>query len=390
MNIERAKREDPKASRPTLLAVSPVPPWPASDGMALRVSRMLEELADRWSIVLVCPSGGDSAASHGVALAAEIRLTRTGEWMYLPSQYDVGPVLETVSEVLHVHRPRVALLWGGMEYLRREISEMPPAVGDRVDCMTLSAWRQISRARGFTARRRRVSDFVSAVRYELRVRETCSATVVVGEEDARVLRRVLGMKNVHVVPNGVDVPAAVSRNRASRPTVIFTGVLSYQPNIDAVAHFAEDIWPLVRARVPDALFQIVGRSPGPHILAFNAKPGIEIHADVPSVHEFLGRAWLSVAPMRSGSGLKNKILESWSVGTPAVMTPIATNGLTGAPGELLLAAEGDELATLVGDLLLDSKRREELGVLARTTATKDFSWKANADALDRLLRSASL
>jgi glycosyltransferase involved in cell wall biosynthesis len=390
MNPERAGRGNSAASRPTLLAVSPVPPWPASDGMALRVSRMLEELANRWSIVLVCPSGGDSAASNGVALAAEIRLARTSEWMYLPSQYDVAPVLETVSKVLQAHRPSVALLWGGMEYLRKEISGMPPAVGDRVDCMTLTGWRQLSRARGLAARRRRISDFVSAARYELSVRGTCSATVVVGEEDARVLRRVIGVKNVHVVPNGVDVPEVLGQPRASQPTVIFTGVLSYQPNIDAVMHFAEDIWPKLLTRVPNAVFLVVGRSPGPDILALAAKPGIEVHADVASVHEFLHRAWLSVAPMRSGSGLKNKILESWSVGTPAVMTPIATNGLTGAPAELLLAAEEDELGTLVGDLLLDSKRREGLGVLARTTATQDFSWRAHADALDRLLHNASL
>jgi hypothetical protein len=66
---------------------------------------------------------------------------------------------------------------------------------------------------------------------------------------------------------------------------------------------------------------------------------------------------LAVAPMRTGADIKNKVLEAWSVGTPAVMTLIATNGLTQAPADVLLTAEGTELAVLA-DLFLDSKRRE--------------------------------
>jgi len=373
-----------------LLAVPPVAPWPAVDGMALRVSRLIEELANRWEIILLTPVGSASARAAGVTVAAEINFPRTGQWMYLPSQYDTAPVVATVRDAIHTHRPSAALLWGGMEYLHDEIPTMPPVVGDRVDCMTLTAWRQLKRAHGYGERRRRLSDLAHAVRYELKVRSACAATVVVGEEDARALRRFVGVKNVHVVPNGVDIPALVSEARAARPTVIFTGVLSYQPNVDAVTHFVRDIWPRVRERVPDALFQIVGRAPIPEVAALATNAGVELHADVESVHAFLARAWLSVAPMRSGAGLKNKILESWSVGTPAVMTPIARNGLASAPSDLLLAAENGELSTMIGDLLLDEKRRERLGSLALRTAREVFSWRSQADALDAILNRVAL
>ncbi len=77
------------------------------------------------------------------------------------------------------------------------------------------------------------------------------------------------------------------------------------------------------------------------------------------------------------------------MGTPAVMTPIATNGLNQAPPELLLAAEGVELSKLVGDLLLDAKRRTELGDLARDTAKMAFSWRSSGVVLDQLLRDVS-
>lgn len=351
--------------------------------MSLRVSRLLEELSSNWSIVLVCPSGGQSGASHGVPLEAEIKVPRNSLWMYNPSQYDHTPLRNAVAEAVTTYRPTLALLWGGMEYLRDEIDGMPPMVSDRVDCWTLANWRQLLHGR--TSLRRRLGSFAYAARYEFRMRRASGATMVVGDTDAKVLSRVLRVQNVHVIPNGVDVPESISVARSPNPTVMFTGVMSFQPNIVAAMHFADDIWPAVRERLPNAVYQIVGRSPVPEIAALSSRPGIEVHADVESVQTFLARAWLAVAPMRTGAGIKNKILEAWSVGTPAVMTPIATNGLSQAPADLLLTAEGAELSALVVDLLTNADRRAKLGVLARSTALGAFSWKTQTAAVNAVL-----
>jgi glycosyltransferase involved in cell wall biosynthesis len=204
-----------------------------------------------------------------------------------------------------------------------------------------------------------------------------------------VLRRIIGVRNVLVIPNGVDIPELREVRKSSRPTVMFTGVMAYQPNIDAALYFADEIWPAVLERLPDAVFQIVGRSPTSTIAELASRAGIEVIPDVESVQAYLAQAWLAVAPMRTGAGIKNKILEAWSVGTPAVMTPIATNGLNLAPPDLLLAAEGVELSKLVGDLLLDAKRRVALGDLARATAKSAFSWRSSGFALDQVLRDVS-
>ena len=353
--------------------------------MSLRVSRLLEQLASRWSIVLVGPFGGEQAAANGVALAAEIGFPRVAQWMYLPSQYDVKPVARTVAEAVRVHDPEVVLLWGGMEYLRQHIPTMPPSISDRVDCMTLSAWRQLVHARGWRVFLQSLAQVAYVAWYEFSMRRASHATIVVGESDASVLRRLLRVRNVHVIPNGVDVCDSLDIDRSSRPTVMFTGVMSFQPNIDAVTYFAEEIWPAIHERLPNAVFQIVGRCPGPEVLALGMHPGIEIHADVENVQDFLARAWLAVAPMRTGSGIKNKVLEAWSVGTPAVMTPIATNGLTRAPSELLLTGEGSELSDLVVELMVNGERRKTLSDLARSTALQNFSWQGAATSLNVLL-----
>jgi glycosyltransferase involved in cell wall biosynthesis len=371
--------------RQTLLAICPVSPWPVRDGMSLRVSRLLERLATRWNVVLVCPAGGETAASNGVALAAEINFPRLAQWMYIPSQYDIEPVVRTVAAAVETHQPVATLLWGGMEYLRKHIPALPPSVSDRVDSMTLSAWRMLLHSHKGNSLRQRLAQFGYLAQYEFSMRHASEAMVVVGEADAGVLRRFLRVKNVHVLPNGVEVTTPLDVARDPRPTVMFTGVMNYQPNIDAVVYFADEIWDKVRKSIPDAVFQIVGRSPAPEVSALTSRPGIEVHADVESVRAFLTLAWLAVAPMQTGCGIKNKVLEAWAVGTPAVMTPIATNGLKHAPSDLLLTGEGQEMADMIVGLLRDESRRNALGALARTTAQTAFSWDAPAVALSSLL-----
>jgi glycosyltransferase involved in cell wall biosynthesis len=251
--------------------------------------------------------------------------------------------------------------------------------------MTLSAWRLLLHSHKGSSLRQRLAQFGYLARYEFSMRHASEAMVVVGEADANVLRRFLRVRNVHVLPNGVEVTPPLDVARAPKPTVMFTGVMNYQPNIDAVVYFADEIWDKVRKSVPDAVFQIVGRSPAPEVSALAGRPGIEVHADVESVRAFLTLAWLAVAPMRTGCGIKNKVLEAWAVGTPAVMTPIATNGLKHAPSELLLTGEGQEMADMIASLLADESRRNALGALARTTAVNAFSWDAPAAALSALL-----
>ena len=215
--------------------------------------------------------------------------------MYNPSEYDHGPLRQAVSAAIRVHQPAMALIWGGMEFLRGEIREMPPMVTDRVDCATLANWRELVHGGGQATLRRRVGSLVEAAGYEFRMRGASGATLVVGETDARVLRRVLRVKNVHVIPNGVDVPDTIVASRSLLPTVMFTGVMSFEPNIVAAMHFADEIWPAVHEQLPEAVFQIVGRNPGPKIIALSSRPGIEVHADVESVQSLLSQAWLAVA-----------------------------------------------------------------------------------------------
>jgi glycosyltransferase involved in cell wall biosynthesis len=198
-----------------------------------------------------------------------------------------------------------------------------------------------------------------------------------------------GAKNIHVVPNGVQLGAEPDpARRSTQPEVIFTGVMSYPPNIDAAGYFARSIWPRVRDAVPDAVFRIVGRSPAPEVLALGKLERVEIVGEVDDLRDELERAWVAVAPMRVGVGIKNKVLEAWAAGAPVVMTSLATNGLyAGDRFPDLIRDRPDAFADRVTRLLTDEGYRRYWSEQARDSARVQ-SWSAVADSVSTLLESA--
>src|SRR5262249_20940290 len=155
-----------------------------------------------------------------------------------------------------------------------------------------------ARARhGWVGRYRAVRAATEAAWYERRVVRSVNATVVVGDTDAAVLRRISGRDSVHVVPNGVTLPPLVANHgEGARPTVVFTGVMSFEPNVAAARFFAEAIWPQVRSAVPSARFVIAGRDPSAGIRRLADRPGIDVVANVDAMEDVLRDAWVAVAP----------------------------------------------------------------------------------------------
>ncbi len=375
---------------PSLLAVCPVPLWPASNGYSLRVVHLLPELASTWEVSLVAaasPPGADQTDT--LPLHEYVPVPLGGRIATMPWQLDTETLRTAVHALLRRHRPDAALLWSGSEFLAIDDPAFPPAVGDRIDCAALAGWRNAKSQPALRDRWHALQAAWQAAWYERKAVRALDATTVVGSEDARVMRAISGRRTVHPVPTGVDtsIPPAPE---GPRPAVIFTGVMSYQPNVDAALYFANAVWPRVRAAVPDARFLVAGREPSPAVQALAQLPGVEIRADVPAMGPVLDEAWIAVAPMRSGSGIKNKVLEAWARERPVVMTRLAVNGLAMDDRMGALVADAPStMADLVAALLTDEHQRRYWGGLGRELVLRHHTWRQAADRISALLSAAS-
>ena len=286
------------------------------------------------------------------------------------------------------HCPDCALVWAGAEALWFDRPDLPRAVVDVIDCNPLEFWRGFVSYRDLRQRYRALREIAVATRYARRTVRSYAATVCAGEADARWLRRIGGRDSVHVVPNGVDLPPLDSiAPEADVPTLSFTGALDYQPNIEAVLFAAKAIWPRIHATVPRARFIIAGRNPASEVSALAGHSNIDIAPNVPDMVREIGRSWVSIAPMRSGVGVKNKVLEAWACARPVVLSRFATNGLIVPAGHAgLVGTNADAMAASVLALFNDADRRRRLGHAARENVQTHFTWAGAAARMDALLR----
>jgi polysaccharide biosynthesis protein PslH len=194
---------------------------------------------------------------------------------------------------------------------------------------------------------------------------------------------------VRVNPFGMALPPGADPAREVAGTVLFVGNFAHPPNRDAAIWLAWEIMPAVRARYPRARLRIVGTAPPPEVREL-AGPQVELFADAPSVRPHLEAAAVVLAPVRTGGGMRVKILQAFGAGKAVVTTSRGTEGYTVFDEELpfVVADGGEEIATATVALLEDDDRRRRLGERARGFAERHHTPEAWARRLTAVYEEA--
>lgn len=172
--------------------------------------------------------------------------------------------------------------------------------------------------------------------------------------------------NIHAIP-------PLARAEAASPELLFIGSFSHQPNTDAVRWFRDAIWPAIHAAVPACRWTIIGAE-APEDIATIADPAISVTGRVPDTQPYLARAWISVAPLRFGAGMKGKVGEALAAGVPVLTTPFGAQGYGLSDGtSAIIAADADGLVAGALKLLGTAALRRTMGLAGREAVTQRFS-----------------
>lgn len=356
--------------------------------------------------------------------------------------YYGGPLDKAYEEEIHQHFPKVVCINTNapdsavgtiFHYLRHLVSPVPYAVTkftspvvrqllhkwdreDRFDvavCDFLSAssnfprlvttpavlfqhnvestlWeRQWRHERGFVKRLVFRLEATKMLRYERAEVQRFHHVIAVSEHDRALMSQMTEPSRISVVPTGVDLkqyaPLAMAESSGENEAlVLFLGSMDWEANIDGVDYFMSEIWPRVRAAVPDARFRVVGRNPPPRIRNLGSD-SVEVTGRVPSVLEHLNEASVFVVPLRIGGGTRLKIYEAMAAGKAVVSTSIGAEGLDVQHGEdVLLADTANTFAESVTTLLRDRKMRRRLGQAAANRAAR-YDWTVVASCFEEKL-----
>lgn len=148
--------------------------------------------------------------------------------------------------------------------------------------------------------------------------------------------------DICAIENGIDTvgfsPPEVPRLRES-PILLFTGVMNYSPNVDAVLWFVKNVWKDIVQKWPTAEFIVAGMDPTEKIIALGNMRGITVTGFVDDIKPYFNRANVFVAPFRIARGVQNKVLQAFACGLPVISTPMGAEGIRCSDNQSILLAE---------------------------------------------------
>lgn len=188
-------------------------------------------------------------------------------------------------------------------------------------------------------------------------------------------------RNVRLVPHGVKPDLFEYDECDPRYTgkVAFIGKMDYQPNVDAVEWYVRKVHSRIGDKIP---LIIIGAFPPKKLLRLVGQyDNIEVTGFVQDPYRILKSVLAVVAPMQTGGGIQNKVLEGMAIGQINVVSGLAARPILGAvDGEhLLIADTAEQYVRTLTELRENRERFAFIGEKARSFIRSHYTWEAFED-----------
>lgn len=208
-------------------------------------------------------------------------------------------------------------------------------------------------------------------------------------EQAVIVSHNLDSTRVARCPWVVDVPENPAGFDARRG-IAFLGSFSHRPNVEAVEYFVRELMPLIRQRLPDVVLSIYGSDIPDRVQQLAARD-VVIEGWVKDLADVYSTCRVFVAPLRSGAGIKGKVISALAFGVPCVLSPIAAEGSGIRDGREALIADGAaQWADAIARLYEDRSSWLSVHEAARKYASSEFSFARGQALMQTALASVDI
>lgn len=384
-------------------------PYPPNKGEKSRAYHMLRYLAERYQVYLgtfVDDPADEPHVATVRGMCTELHVGRihprsgrikslrgllTGEALTLPYYRNAAMqewVLRTVREQ---GIKTVVVFCSSMAQYALPLLENDPALRLLVDFVDVDSakWTHYGERHAwpmswlYRREGKRLLDF------ERQVAERAEASFFVTDAEVSLFRKLTPGCDATVEAMGCGVNAdffspdqdVESPYSAAELPIVFTGVMDYWPNVDAVTWFAQEMLPAIRAKHPAARFYIVGMKPAPAVSAL-AADDVVVTGMVADVRPYIKYAAAVVAPLRVARGVQTKVLESMAMARPVVVAKSSADVIDAQAGrDFLVADDVQSYIDGVVRLLDDPGLASRIGQAARMRVMTDYSWQAHLQRL---------
>lgn len=227
----------------------------------------------------------------------------------------------------------------------------------------------------------------SLASFERATFETFDRVVWVSEDDRRAFpEHARPTRARHeIIPIAVDPGERRPLARAGPFRVTFLGGTHWPPNAEGVKWFADHVWPRVAEAVPQAVFTVIGKGTLQRLGPSRYRSRVDVTGYLPEVEGRLSETAAFIVPLKTGAGMRVKILDAWCWALPIVSTSIGAEGIRTTPDEnILLADDADAFADSVIRVFTDQLLAQRLSDNGRATVETLYDWRNVYQAWDRV------
>jgi glycosyltransferase involved in cell wall biosynthesis len=248
-----------------------------------------------------------------------------------------------------------------------------PKFVDLVDSIAMNYKKAYSKSRGlwkliYGIEKKRVK------LYEKKILNQFNKSFVISQIDKNFIAP--NSTNLHVFGNYVqdlkfDKTIQVVKNR-----ICFLGKMDYEPNVTAVLNFVAHVFPKIKKIIKDLEFIVIGAYPTKRIQNLEKIEGIKVTGFVDNPYNWVQSAQLFVAPMITGAGVQNKILEAMKMGKCVITTKIGAEGLNNLSGnEIVICKNENDMVKEIVNLFKNENQILEVGNNAKRYINNNYSEK---------------
>lgn len=266
------------------------------------------------------------------------------------------------------------------EYVR-DLKSIPKTL-DYMDALSRGMERRISRS-SFILRPFIQLETRRLKKYEHFIFNEFDSKCIISEQDRKLI--VHGNnQELKIIPNGVNLNFFKAEEKEKEFDLLFTGNMSYPPNIDGVTFLIEKIMPLVWSSMPEVKVAIVGANPHPRVQRLSSNKVI-VTGWVDDIRTYYSSTKVFIAPMQIGTGLQNKLLEAMAMKIPCITSSLANNALNATDQKnILIANQPEEYQASILDLLSDKEKRAKIAEESYTFVRNNYNWESTTKKLEAL------
>lgn len=389
-----------------ILFLTHTSPYPPDDGMRSTCYALLKEMSRRHEVSLLSLVESDDearqieqirpwlktlkAVKHSIPRSAWRRLWNMAIecWPFCVVQFQNGNFGRTLEEILTREKFDLVHFTSINVAGHRNRLGKTPGLFFPHDSVSMQFHRNAEAETNLLKKIYLYSQARKARRFEKTEIPKFAGAVVVSEVDRKWIMDFLPQAKIPVIPGGVDPERFKPRPVPDDfPSVIFRGVMNFIPNSDAVLYFHREIMPIIQKDFPNLKFYVVGKQPPPNIRALHDGKSVIVTGLVQDIGEYMAKATVNICPMRSGSGMKNKILEAWAMERAVVASSLACDGIDISDGKDILVADSPQkFAEQVIWLLKDPALRLSLGKAGRQKCIARYTWAYVATLFEKVYK----